>query len=296
MNDFDKFLKREVQKEKTEVPEFVHRTIEQTLASLPEKESKVKHIRVFPRIAAAAACLVFVILFLLPNVSVTYAKALEQIPVIGDIVRVVTVRNYFYSDGNHEMDIDVPKVEGDDSTADYINKDVSALTSALVNQFYKDLELSNNSGYGSVNVDYEVVSNTQRWFTLKLHVTEIAASSNSYYVFYHIDKKQGKIVELSDLFKTDTYSDFLAKEIKKQMQERMAQDGNIKYWVNDSEFGEEFASVKADSNFYWNEDGDLVIVFDKYEVGPGSIGTPEFVIEKEKIKRILKPEYYDIIG
>ncbi len=296
MNDFDKYLKKQAQNENTEVPESVHRKIEQTLTLLPEKESTIKHIRVFPRIAAAAACLVFVMLFLLPNVSVTYAKALEQIPVIGEIVRVVTVRNYFYSDGKHEMDIDVPKVEGDDSSADYINKDVSALTTALVNQFYKDLELSNNSGYGSVNVDYEVVSNTQRWFTLKLHVTEIAASSNSYYVFYHIDKKLGKIVELGDLFKTDAYTDVLAMQIKKQMKERMAQDKNAVYWVNDSEIGEEFSCVKADSNFYWNEDGDLVIVFDKYEVGPGSMGTPEFVIEKERIKNILKPDFHDIIG
>lgn len=296
MNDFDKYLKSEAQKEQTEVPESVKIRIEQTLADLPEKESSVKEFRVLPRIAAVAACFIFVLLFLLPNVSVSYARALEKIPVIGDIVRVVTIRNYYYSDGNHEMDIDVPKVEGDDSAADYINKDVSALTSALVNQFYKDLELSNNSGYGSVNVDYEVVSNTQRWFTLKLHVTEIAASSNSYYVFYHIDKKLGRIVELGDLFKTDKYSDVLTKDIKKQMKERMAQDKNIWYWVNDSEIGEEFASVKADSNFYWNQDGNIVIVFDKYEVGSGSMGTPEFVIEKERIKNILKPDFHDIIG
>ena len=295
MNDFDKYLKIEAQKEQTEVPESVKIRIEQTLADLPEKESSVKQFRVLPRIAAVAACFIFVLLFLLPNVSVSYARALEKIPVIGDIVRVVTIRNYYYSDGNHEMDIDVPKVEGDDSAADYINKDVSALTSALVNQFYKDLELSNNSGYGSVNVDYEVVSNTQRWFTLKLHVTEIAASSNSYYVFYHIDKKLGRIVELGDLFKTDKYSDVLTKDIKKQMKERMAQDKNIRYWVNDSEIGEEFASVKADSNFYWNQDGNMVIVFDKYEVGSGSMGTPEFVIDRDVIKDILKSEFKDII-
>ena len=296
MNDFDKYLKIEAQKEQTEVPESVKIRIEQTLADLPEKESSVKQFRVLPRIAAVAACFIFVLLFLLPNVSVSYARALEKIPVIGDIVRVVTIRNYYYSDGNHEMDIDVPKVEGDDSAADYINKDVSALTSALVNQFYKDLELSNNSGYGSVNVDYEVVSNTQRWFTLKLHVTEIAASSNSYYVFYHIDKKLGRIVELGDLFKTDKYSDVLTKDIKKQMKERMAQDKNISYWVNDSEIGEEFASVKADSNFYWNQDGNMVIVFDKYEVGSGSMGTPEFVIDRDVIKDILKSEYKDAIS
>ena len=41
----------------------------------------------------------------------------------------------------------------------------------------------------------------------------------------------------------------------------------------------------------WDKDGNLVIVFDKYEVAPGGMGTPEFVIEKGSISDILKPEY-----
>ena len=58
-----------------------------------------------------------------------------------------------------------------------------------------------------------------------------------------------------------------------------------------SGIGEEFATVSADHNFYWNENGDLVIIFDKYEVAPGSMGTPEFVIGRDVIKDILKSEY-----
>ena len=65
MNDFDKYLKIEAQKEQTEVPESVKIRIEQTLADLPEKESSVKQFRVLPRIAAVAACFIFVLIFLL---------------------------------------------------------------------------------------------------------------------------------------------------------------------------------------------------------------------------------------
>ena len=285
-----------VAQEQTEIPDSVKNRIEQTLADLPEKKPVIKQIRILPRIAAAAACFIFITLFLLPNVSVAYAQALEQIPVIGDIVQVVTIRNYFYADDKHEMGIDVPQIEGEDSEAvDYINKDVSELTTALVNQFYKDLEITGNNGYGSIHVDYEVTTNTDRWFTLKLSVSETAASSNTYFEFYHIDKKQGKIVELGDLFNTDKFSDILVAEIKMQMQEQMANDENISYWINNSGIGEEFATVSADHNFYWNENGDLVIIFDEYEVGPGSMGTPEFVIDRDVIKDILKSEFKDII-
>ena len=296
MKDFDKYIKSKAAQEQTEIPDSVKNRIEQTLADLPEKKPVIKQMRILPRIAAAAACFIFITLFLLPNVSVAYAQALEQIPVIGDIVRVVTIRNYFYSDDKHEMDIDVPQIEGEDSEAvDYINKDVSELTTALVNQFYKDLEITGNNGYGSIHVDYEATTNTDRWFTLKLSVSETSASSNTYFEFYHIDKKQGKIVELGDLFNTDKFSDILVAEIKMQMQEQMANDENISYWINNSGIGEEFATVSADHNFYWNENGDLVIVFDEYEVGPGSMGTPEFVIDRDVIKDILKSEFKDII-
>lgn len=297
MNDFDKYIKSEVAKEQTDIPDSVKNRIEQTLVDLPEKKPVKKQIRILPRIAASAACFVFIILFLLPNVSVTYAQALEQLPVIGDLVRVVTIRNYYYDDNHWKMDINIPQIESEDSkSVDYINKDVSELTTALINRFYEDLEINGNKGYGSLNVDYEVVTNTDSWFTLKLTVCQTAASSNTYFKFYHIDKKQGKIVELGDLFNTDKFSDSLVAEIKKQMQEQMANDENSSYWINTSGIGEEFATVSADHNFYWNENGDLVIIFDKYEVGPGSMGTPEFVIDKGVIRDLLKSEFKDVIS
>ena len=297
MNDFDKYIKSEVAKEQTDIPDSVKNRIEQTLVDLPEKKPVKKQIRILPRIAASAACFVFIILFLLPNVSVTYAQALEQLPVIGDLVRVVTIRNYYYDDNHWKMDINIPQIESEDSkSVDYINKDVSELTTALINRFYEDLEINGNKGYGSLNVDYEVVTNTDSWFTLKLTVCQTAASSNTYFKFYHIDKNQGKIVELGDLFNTDKFSDSLVAEIKKQMQEQMANDENISYWINTSGIGEEFATVGANHNFYWNENGDLVIIFDKYVVGPGSMGTPEFVIDKGVIRDILKSEFKDVIS
>lgn len=297
MNHFDEYIKTVTAEEQRDIPAFVKNRIEQILTDLPDKKPVRKQIRIFPRIAVAAACFLFLTLFLLPNVSATYARALGRIPVIGDIVRVVTIRNYFYTDDKHEMDISVPQIEGADSAAvDSLNQDISRLTTTLVNQFYKDLKITGDNGYGSIHVDYEAATNTERWFTLKLVVNETAASSNTYFRFYHIDKKQGSIVELGDLFNTDQFSDILASEIKEQMQEQMAKDKNISYWINNREVGEKIVAVSADHNFYWNENGDLVIIFNKYEVGPGSMGTPEFVIDRDVIQDSLKSEFRDILS
>ena len=291
MNNFDKYIKSKAAKEQTDIPDSVKNRIEQTLADLPEKKPVIKQIRILPRIAASAACFVFIMLFLLPNVSVTYAQALEPIPVIGDIVRVVTIRNYFYSDDKHEMDIDVPKIEGDNDAAENINQDITKLTETLVGQFYEDVELIGDEGHSSIYLDYETVTNTDTWFTLKIRVHEAAGSSNTYYKFYHIDKRTNEIVKLGDLAKDNSFYDVLVKEIKRQMKLQMENDSSVVYWLDDSIIGKDYVSLTENHNFYWNDNGDLVIIFDKYEVGPGAMGTPEFVIDRGVFKDFLKSEY-----
>ena len=297
MNDFDKYLKIKAENERSEIPDSVKTRIEETLSNLPKQGDKPKKIRLLPRIASVAACLIFVMLFLLPNISVAYAEAAEQLPIIGKIVKVITVRNYFYSDDYHEMDIDVPEVSDENSeAADYINKEISELTQTLVNQFYSDLEAIGDEGHGSVYVDYEIVTNTEKWFTLKIRVHEAAGSSNTYFKYYNINKLSGKIVKLGDLAADNSFYDILEKEIKRQMRLETELDSNKVYWFDDSIIGEDFVALDSEHNFYLTENGDMVIAFDKYEVAPGYMGTPEFTISKDIIKEIIKPEFNNIFS
>ena len=50
--------------------------------------------------------------------------------------------------------------------------------------------------------------------------------------------------------------------------------GENTYWVDDSTFGP-FEGIKANQNFYINNDGRIVICFDKYEIAPGASGSPQ---------------------
>lgn len=290
MNNFDEYIKCKLAEEDTELPDSVKNKIEKTLAKLPEKETHIKQIKIFNRIAAAAACFIFVTLFLLPNVSAAYAKDLEHIPVIGDIVRVVTIRNYFYSDDKHEMDINIPEVENENSEFfDTINADVKKLSETLVQQFYDDLEYIGDEGHSSIYVDYETITNTDTWFTLKLLVHEAAGSGNTYYKYYHLNKLTGKTVNLGDIAAGDDFYNIVEQEIKTQMTDAMEKDSELEYWTEANDFGDDFVSLTPEHNFYWNEDYNLVIPFDKYEVAPGYMGTPEFIIDKELIKDAIKP-------
>jgi hypothetical protein len=297
MKKFDRYIKAQLLKEETAIPESVQCKIDWALMNLPENEAVLasrKPRYVYDRIAAAAACFVFVFLLLLPNVSMVYAQALEQIPVIGKIVKVVTIRNYFYLDDKHELDISVPQIEEDENKAiDYINADAEELTEALVQRFYHDLDELGSEFHGSVYVDYEVITNTENWFTLKLRVNEAYGSGNTYYKYYNLDKVTGKIATLSDIVKDEAFYAVAENEIKEQMRQRMQQDSTVKYWIqgiNGNAPSEDFVMVTPEHNYYWDEDGNLVIPYDKYEVAPGYMGTPEFVIDYKLIQDMLKKE------
>lgn len=288
---FDQEIREALQGEQIPVPESVHQRTEMLLDSLPEKEAKPK-LRILHtttrRFISTAACILFVMLVLLPNLSVTYAHAMENIPIIGDLVEIFTIRNYFYSDDRHELDAEVPEVNdpSNEQVSDLINKDVNELTSAVIQKFYDDLEISHDTGYGSIYIDYETVTNTDEWFTLKLTVSEVQASSNTYFKFYHIDRTSGTYVTLGDLIDSEDFG-AIEQIIRAQMEAEMAADPDVVYWTEDTELGQSITALSTDQNFYFDDAGNLVIVYNKYEVSPGSMGCPEIVISKEKIEKYL---------
>lgn len=289
---FDQEIRDAVRKEQIPVPSQIHQQTEQLLSALPEKKSR-KSIYIYSKtlvkIAAAAACFLFVTLFFLPNVSVVYAQTLSEIPIIGKIVEVFTIRNYFYSDGHHELDAEIPSIQDPEysQASNLININIDELTSAVIQKFYAELEITGNKGYGSIYIDYETITNTEDWFTLKLTVSEIEASSNTYNVFYHIDRNAGTYVTFGNLIAEKDFS-AIEQLILEQMEDQMDNSPEVIYWTKKNDFGQSITSLDENQNFYFNKTGDLVIVYNKYEVGPGSMGCPEFAISPEEYQQYLQ--------
>lgn len=231
------------------------------------------------------AVLILVVFFVLPNISPTIAYALQEIPVIGEIVKVFTIYKLEEWDDNHYQDIEIPQIdatEGNNIAIDYINADVDALTKAVIEEYEAAVKELPDAHMGLL-IDYEVLTNTDAWFTLRLMILREAGSTTVEYHYYHIDKKQGTLAELSDLFKADyNYQEVLSSEIKTQMRKQMADNPNMFYWVEENNsVNYVFEEIAEDQNFYFNAEGELVIVFGKYEVAPGYMGCPEFVITQQ---------------
>lgn len=276
MKEFDESIKKNISQEELNVPSYVSKMIEDTLETLPEKEYKLQTYGYQKKCFVFAASLALFLLVFMPNISVTYAQTIAEVPIIGDIVKVFTLRKDIYEDDHHELSAQIPKIEDDKNqdSAVVINKDVDELATTVIQKFYDEIELS-KEGYGSIYIDYEVITNDASWFTLKLNVNEVAGSSDSYARFYHIDRVNGKYVQLKDVLSEDGMKEVEAYLLK-VMKEQMESDENLVYDIDE---GVEL--LNGDSNFYFNENKDLVIVYNKYDIAPGYMGCPEFVIPKD---------------
>ena len=282
MERFDDQLKRLAREEDAPLPDWAAGCIQDALDSLPEKRKKHGIVLKYFGTALAACLAVFIAL---PNLSAQAADSMRAIPVVGELVELVTFRTYVKEDEYHQMMVEIPAVETSGTGAiqdavETINQDVETLTQTLIDQFEADAADLGDQAHTALEVRHRVVTNTDLWFTLELEVWQGAGSSNTTYYYYHIDKSTGEIVTLSDLFAGDGYIEAVSAEIQRQMRAEN-EAGTGMYWV-DSEYEDmNFRAIDPDQNFFFDENGDLVIAFDKYEVAPGAARCPRFTIPRE---------------
>ena len=62
---------------------------------------------------------------------------------------------------------------------------------------------------------------------------------------------------------------------------------DVVYFIKDNGISTGFKEISGNQNYYINNEGNIVIAFDEYEVGPGYTGAPKFVISKDIVKKIL---------
>lgn len=244
---------------------------------------------------AAAVALVFIVL---PNTSAGVAHAMEQIPILGNLVKVVTFRDYQYDSQRNMADVEVPQLTSEgvaenaptqealDSTTGEINAEIQAITEQIIQEFEANIDEEN---YQDVIVKSEVLTATEDYFTLKLICYQGAGSGYEWNYFYTIDLKTGQRLQLKDLFVEGAdYITPISRNIKKQMRQQMKADENVTYWVDDEIEELNFKAITDETSFYLNENGEIVIAFNEGDVAPMYMGTVEFVIPHSVVKDILK--------
>ncbi len=226
------------------------------------------------------------------NMSPQFALAMRDVPVLGGFVKVVTLNRYENKIGGSEAKIVTPKIEGlrDEELMNKINKELGDNANKLIAEFEKEanllLEEYGEDAHMGVGSDYTIRTDNNDYYAIDIYFYNVVGSSSTTHKFYTVNKHTGEIVTLKGLFKENTdYIEPISDIIKKEMTIRNENGGA--YWVEDDEFTQGFDAIKENQNFFINEDGNIVICFDKYEIAAGSEGCPEFVIERELIENIL---------
>lgn len=301
----------EALKKEYKQPEMTQEQIQKmkdSIAKAQEERSRNGHLIVLRRgiMAAAAAVALFIIL---PNTSASVAYAMSGIPVVGKLVEAVTFRNYRYESDRHMADVEVPelvvneggsmtaqepptageqgtqtaagtqKTETIQKTTEEINREIQEITDRIIGEFEENLKYE--EGYQDIMVKSEVISTTEKYFTLKLICYQGAGSGAEWDYFYTIDLNTGERLKLKDLFENDAdYITPISDDIKKQMREQMDADENVHYWLDDEDIPEwNFRAITEDTSFYINGDDQVVIAFNEGDVAPMYMGCVEFVID-----------------
>ena len=289
-------MKEDYQKPQMSDEQFekLYRTMKEAKISERKERTKQRTIKV----AATAAALVgaFVIL---PNTSATIAHAMEQIPIVGQLVEAVTIREYEYDSDRFKADIDVTEIkvenqaedskvqENLDRTTEEINVEIQKITDELIAQFEADLK--QKEGYQDIVVKSEVLTTTPDYFTLKLMCYWGAGSGYQWNYYYTIDLNTGERLELKDIFVDGAdYITPISENIKAQMQAQMDADEMVHYWLNDEIEDLNFKAITDDTSFYLNERGNVVIGFNEGDVAPMYMGCVEFEIPSEILSGIRK--------
>lgn len=266
------------------------------------------------RVAASAAAVIAAFI-ILPNTSSNVAYAMERVPVLGNLVKLVTWRDYKYEDERHQADVEVGKLElvkSDEenvalgssfdeveeaidvaveeklnNSMEEINVQLEEITEKLIAEF--ETHVQEEMGYHDLVVKSEVIADNDKYFTLRLLCFQAAGSGYEWNYFYTIDMTTGEQLQLKDLFKEDAdYITVISEEIKKQMREQMEADENVCYWLEEEMEEWNFQTITEESLFYLNEDEQLVISFNEGDVAPMYMGVVEFVIPKEVVGNLLK--------
>ena len=322
MNEQEQLKQLKEEYENMTIPEAGRERLQAGIDRARMEKKRAEHAR--RRSAWTAVAAAAVVMIALPNTNMQIAHAMENIPLLGGFFRLVTVRQYNYSDENHNAEVELAQINyGEDAgegasvgevaaapegTAagsvegvgqeaavanlsedgvEAVNQDMEATVEELIRQFEDTLS---EEGYHGLHVTQEVVTDNARYYTVKLSVLETEASGYEHNQFYTIDKQTGSVVTLEDLFAEGSdYISAISENIKTQMREQMAADEGVIYFLDNDDMPEfNFQGITEQTNFYFNERGELVIAFDEYEVAPGSMGAPEFVIPQEVTAALLK--------
>ena len=123
-----------------------------------------------------------------------------------------------------------------------------------------------------ITVSYEIKQQNSDYLSFIVRGVENWSNAFNESRYYNLDLSTGKTVTLKDML-GDNYVELANRDIGEQIADRQ-RAGEVFFTAEEGGF----TGISEDAKFYINENNRPVIVFEKYEIAPGSLGEIEFEI------------------
>ncbi len=272
--------------DETEIPDELAERIQMEIKRQDSKRRKAVFWNLGFRRGLAAAAAAVVLFTTGLNTSTVFAETVGNLPVIGAVARVLTFRSYETEDEDLKISVEIPSIEMISEDFSDLEKSVNEEILRLCEQYAKEARTraeeyrkafldtgGTEEEWAAHNIEirvwYEVKSQTENYLSLAIIGTENWNNANNQIRYYNFDLKKGTLATLADVL-GENYKQIADDAIRSQMEERKA-DGAVYF--------DDFEGINEDTPFYINESGNPVIVFEAYEIAPGSEGQQEFEIK-----------------
>ena len=153
--------------DKLEIPKELSSVVNDAIETGLKEEKEINIL--YKKVIGIAA--VIIMAFVLPlNIVPSYAKAVQQIPIIGELAKIFTFREYHFEDDIKYVDVKIPKIVYDGKTD--LEKRVNQEISKIINEEAENAENHAEEYYKAfietggdpkdfmpigINIDYDIL-------------------------------------------------------------------------------------------------------------------------------------------
>lgn len=162
----------------------------------------------------------------------------------------------------------------DDKVKKVINKLITQAIDDFTNEF-KEFDKDPNTEHKLIaDITFQNYYSDDKIISFSINATQIMADSYLQKKFYTVDLKTGEVYNIEHFLGSD-YQNIVKKSVQQQIAENKEKYPNLMY------FDEAVNNLKITNEqpFYINKDNQVVVVFNQFEIAPGYMSLPEFIIK-----------------
>lgn len=268
-----------------EIPDNLNEVVQGAIAEGMARRRRNKIVNLFKKTGSIAAVFFLCVITAL-NLSPAFAAAACEIPVVGDLCRVFLFREYHTKDEIKYVDAKIPQIENTGKTEleNRVNLEIQKVMSDCLAaseeraKGYYDAFVETGGNPKDfvpvgITIDYETKYISPECVSFIVSQYETRFDAYNCDLYYNIDLDSGGIITLKDWFGPD-YRRIVSESIETTIAGWSDEQRGI-LWEDLSVID----LISEDTNFYFNQDGQIVIVIEKYEAAYGAAGNLEFTIQ-----------------